>query len=156
MKYIYKHLYTVETQFILRSSSALQFENIREHSRTFENIREGFLSYYGERCCGNHYTIFFYIYIVISFIYIFILSQTLFCCSLSRASILRSFMPIFFLCILILLFFYSFFSLHVVFYAFLSILYCIIKERTFGIVSTFLHIAFPLQFSKSRLFLLSS
>jgi len=43
----------------------------------------------------------------------------------------------------ILLFFYSlFFCTIFVFYTFLSLFYCIIKERTFGLVSTFLHLPF--------------
>ena len=49
-------------------------------------------------------------------------------------------------------FFYSsislFFCTIFVFYTFLSIFYCIIKERTFGLVSTFLHLPFLFSFPK--------
>jgi hypothetical protein len=49
----------------------------------------------------------------------------------------------------ILLFFYSlFFCTIFVFYTFLSLFYCIIKERTFGLVSTFLHLPFLFSFPK--------
>ena len=95
----------------------------------------------------------FYIYILILFIYLNIMSIVHVLLTNAVFHFTR-FVP-FPCCILyglfsiILLFFYSlFFCTIFVFYTFLSIFYCIIKERTFGLVSTFLHLPFLFSFPK--------
>src|ERR1700733_2728805 len=52
------------------------------------------------------------------------------------------------ICMACFLSLFSFFYPIFVSYTFLSIFYCIIKERTFGLVSTFLHLPFLFSFPK--------
>ena len=78
-------------------------------------------------------------YILISFMFVIIISNAFTLLTISHLQFYAFCTCLWYMYIHIL---YSDFVLVFVLYSFLSILYCIIKERTFGLVSTFLHLPF--------------
>lgn len=140
-------LATSTSHFTWRKTSSSHFTRsaTRSSQKLFTFMKT--FSYYGERCRGNHYTI-FSTSTFLSHLCLLLLSQMLSHCSLMRTFNSTHFALMYYT---IYAFYSSFCFVPIfVFYSFLSISYCIIKERTFGLVSTYLHLTFPLQFSKSR------